>query len=165
MSNTRETWKCLSNGKGLWSHVEMKESEQYSSYTFHWQDDNCGSHSAWDHPSHPTHPLHNQVDIATTNFRKQANTLESFLTMGQNSLTKLEDRKASRLWKGQVGGALRHSKTTMSTLYLNKISKQKPMATKPEQDWDGLLKWEFPQKDRKCQFANKSITLLKYPFG
>lgn len=38
----------------------------------------------WDHPSHPTHPLHNQVDVATTNFRKQANTLESFLTMGQN---------------------------------------------------------------------------------
>lgn len=35
-------------------------------------------------PFHPTHPLHNQVDVATTNFRKQANTLESFLTMGQN---------------------------------------------------------------------------------
>lgn len=57
------------------------------------------------------------------------------------------------------------NKEQMPTLYLNKVSTQKPMATKPEQDLDGLLKWEFPQKDRKRQFANKSITLLKYPFG
>lgn len=49
-------------------------------------------------PFHPTHPLHNQVDVTTTNFRKQANPLESFLTMGQNI--------ASLNWQKerQVGG-------------------------------------------------------------
>lgn len=118
---------------------------------FHWQGKECVSHS--ETPSLLKHPLYNQVDTATPTFRKQANNKwKIFLPMGQNiiSLTWKKSRwvmkrtglKSTKTLetKGKGGGK--------STFYLrNRISKQKPTATKAGQDrW---FTWHFHHQDRK----------------
>lgn len=60
--------------------------------------------------------------------------------MGQNivSLNWQKDRSVVKRASGRSTKTLKNKEQT-PTLYLNKISTQKPMATKPEQDLDGLF--------------------------